>query len=864
MDAKTLIDSIRLPTLSKTLLEIIEVEKANPISFLEDIKKIVERDPLLSAHILKVANSSFYGFSREVRTISHAIGLLGARKIRNMAFSFSIFDFLKKVAYKPDYADVFNRILRKSLLISAISTILAKKIDYLDAEELYVSGLLSEIGSLILFLHNPEKYYKIYSNSDKKLVEEEQKVFATDHLAIGIAFCDKFGLPRFFKTTIENQIKLKNDDEHSKLSFISHQITELLLTEGEKERESIFKEVENNTKKLLHLSLSEIEESITRLPEVMEAFAHEFPEMQTDINKIIEAGSSLIISLMKKEMEMVILTQELGESQKKLAREKMFLSHMLNLSYFFSSLMSPLRIINSLFEYFENFIHEFTIEFIYKSGKGDYRLIKNKGNTNGDSIDINEFMGLQKSKISNETVRLDKDEMERLSKSSDEITLVFPISFHHNFFGFLLLNVEKDSYLEVDVEMSYVQILSNIIANSFQNYFSFEGLKNETNKKKMVTRELLKFDKELHHSKEHLIELQKSEILGGLLPVIFHKLKNKLTPILGYSQILLAKVQEPTIAERIKKIEKNANELSDQLNSLRDYFKTDMVTEEQDNLNSIIRRLKSYFGTIESNRNIAVKLDLDRSIPNDILNSGQLESLVANVVDNAVTAIRMSRDSGGVITVTTKNDPPGNGYSLIITDNGIGIKEESIARIWLPFFSEFPEKTGIGLTVCEKVIENHQASCQVNSIVGESTEFRFDFKRKLEDEPVEVPLLQKSDVHGKILIVDDEAFLLDLMKDILETEGHFNIITTTSGKEAIEMIDESFDLVISDIRMPEVSGMDVYAHLKSKNMESKALMVTADPYSEDVAEFLQANSIQFMRKPFELLKFKQQVLEKLS
>lgn len=127
MDAKKIIDSIQLPTLSKTLFEIIEVEKANTISFLDDIKRIVERDPLLSAHILKVANSPLYGFSHKVRTISHAIGLLGVRKIRTMAFSFSVFDFLKKVDYKTEYGEVFNLILKKSLLNSALATILAKK-----------------------------------------------------------------------------------------------------------------------------------------------------------------------------------------------------------------------------------------------------------------------------------------------------------------------------------------------------------------------------------------------------------------------------------------------------------------------------------------------------------------------------------------------------------------------------------------------------------------------------------------------------------------------------------------------------------------------------------------------------------------
>jgi len=870
MDSKKIIDSIELPTLSKTLLEILEVERSNPASFLDDIKKIVERDPLLSAHILRVANSRLYGFSQKVRTIAHAIGLLGIRKIRTMAFSVSIFDFLKKVDYKPAYGKVFNLILKKSLLISACSTILAKKINYLNPEELYASGLLSEIGELILFLHSPDQYCEIYSVNDKKIIQRERERFKTDHVKLGVEFCDRYRLPNFFKTAIENHWELQSSEEHSKISFISNQIAELLLTENEEDKIFIFKKLENHTKKLLHLSLSEIKETIKILPNIMEAFIGDFPEVQKDLNKVIETGSSLIISLMKKELDMAILTRELTDTQKKLSREKVFLSHMLNLSYFFSSLVPPLKLISSLFEYFEDFIYDFKIEFIYRVlEEGNYLLMKSKENMAGSPIDINRFGSLLKSKISNETVRLEREEMERLDKAPTVVAMVFPISYHHNFFGFLLLDVEEKSYFDFDLEMTYVQILSNIVANSFQNYLSFEKLKKETNKKKLVTKELFKFDKELNHSRETLIELQKAEILGELLPVIFHKLKNKLTPILGYSQILLTKVKDPAINERIAKIEKNADDLVSQLNALRDYFKVEKTSKERENLNNIVNHLKPYFNEIESSKKIKIIMDPDETIPDDLLNSGQIEALIINIVDNAVIAIAEKGSAGGIIHIKTKNEPVVDGYKLMIKDNGIGIKEENISRIWAPFYSGFTGQPGIGLAVCEKIALNHNASYRVSSKEGECSEFEITFAKELfEEEEIvmdeDIVTLKKSGLGGKILIVDDEDYLLDLMKEILLNEGDFEIITTTSGKEAIELVDNSFDLVISDIRMPEVGGMDIYSFLESKQMEARVIMVTADPFSDDIALFLKKNNVKYIKKPFELMKFKQKVLEKLS
>jgi signal transduction histidine kinase/HD-like signal output (HDOD) protein len=869
MNPKEIVDSIKLPTLSKTLLEIIEVEKQNPITFLDDVKKIVEKDPLLAAHILKVANSSFYGFSQRIRTISHAIGLLGIRKIKSLAFSFSIFDFLKNLDYKAVYGGVFNLILKKSLLISACSTILAKKTDYLDLEELYLSGLLAEIGELIFFLYSPDKYCQIYTVLDRKIIPKETETFQTDHVELGIEFCERFNLPVFFKNVIKNHYQLQEGEEPGKISFISNQIVEFLLTEDEEERSFLFKELENHTKKLLHLSLPEIEETVRKLPDIMEAFLSDFPEMQKDLKKIIKTGSALIISLMKKEMEMIMLTRELTASQRKLAKEKIFLSHMLNLSYFFSSLVAPLKLISSLFEYFDNFINEITIQFIYHPpGSEDYLLIKNKDDIDGEAnpIDIRTFTNLMKSKISNEAVRLEKNEMKQLGKGPAIISLVFPISYHYNFFGFLILDVEEQNYLVFDLEMTYVQILSNIIANSFQNHLSFERMKNETNKKKLVTQELLKFDEELNNSRETVTELQKAEIMGEMLPVIFHKLKNKLTPILGYSQILLTKVQDTTIQERIKKIEKNANELSNQLNLLRNYFRTEKVTKERENLNLIIAHLKSYYDELEKNYNVKITLEPDYEVPDDLLNSGQVETLISNIVDNAVTALKEKGEENGMVSIKTECLP--KGYRLVIRDNGPGISKEDFHRIWAPFYTTFPGHPGIGLAVCEKIILNHNASYNVRSQEGKYTEIEITFERTLveEKEPllVEVPKPKRGDLRGRILIVDDEAYLLDLMKEILLNEGDFDVVTTTSGKEAIHLLDDNFDLVISDIRMPEVDGFQIYGFLKSKRMETKVIMVTADPYSDDISSFLKENRVIYLKKPFELMKLKQIVLEKLS
>lgn len=886
MDLKKVLHSVNLPTLSKTLYDIIELEKRNPESFTQDMTEIVGKDPLLSAQILKVANSPFYGFPQEIRTLSHAVTLLGTRKIRDLAFAFSIFDFFKKVDYQPKFGKTFNSILKKSLIFSAISVILARRVRFPNPDELHVAGLLADIGQLLLYLEAPAKYHKIYSSSDKKLIEAERQSFGIDHIELGMAFCEQWNFPGYLKEGIKNHVELSSDEVQNKISFIANQLTELLLVDDESERKSIFKEVENHTKKLLHLSLSEVDETIKSLPQVMGTYIKDFPEMQKDLAKIIETGSTLIITLMKEELDMVLLTQQLSGSQVQVAREKLFLSHMLNLSYFFSALVSPEKIMASLFEYFEHFISEFTIEFIYKDPATEHFALMTGKEFKGKPISADDFQSLVKSRISNEPVCMQTGEMEKLDIDPDKYILVFPISYHTNFFGFLLLKVAKSDYLALDVEMSYVQILANIIANSFQNYFNFQGMEKESNKKTLVTRELLTSDKELTQSRKTLLQLQKNEILSEMLPVIFHKLKNKLTPILGYSQILLTKVADEGIRQRLHKIEKNASELTEQLNFLKDYFKSEEQIREKNNLNNIISSLKPHFSDIQSVENIKIHLDLDPSVPDVLLIPGQIEVLLNNLLDNAIHSIKekakqKAAQSGlvgtnshhghiGLVSIKTRITKAGNShaFTLSVRDNGIGLDESEFHDIWTPFYSRFPNRPGLGLCICDRVIANHEGTRMVKSVKGEYLEFivTFPFK-KTRPQPGITNYIKgpsQKPMRGKILIVDDEAYLVDLMKEILLNDADLEIVTTTSGPEALQLLQQgNFDLVITDIRMPEINGMDIYDYLSTKKKEKKVIMVTADPYSPDVSKFLKKNKIDYMKKPFQLMEFKKKVLDKL-
>lgn len=237
--------------------------------------------------------------------------------------------------------------------------------------------------------------------------------------------------------------------------------------------------------------------------------------------------------------------------------------------------------------------------------------------------------------------------------------------------------------------------------------------------------------------KECIIHSQKVELLIEMLPNIFHKLKNKLTPIMGYTQLLYLKMPDEENRKKLSKIEKNADELCYILDQLRQYFQKGKNIKTRINLNDILHHMNSYFEDIEKQKQIDVEIEIDETIPDEYLNFGQIENLVTLLIDNAVQAIEQkygNRESkspsleSGKIQIKTRNLK--SDFRLIVKDNGIGINREILSKIWLPFYSEFSGRTGIGLLGCEKIITNHDARAQVNSHEGAGTEFEIIFPRK--------------------------------------------------------------------------------------------------------------------------------------
>ena len=192
---------IKLPELSSIVAELNEIV-ADPLASANDVAEVVNKSPSLTALLLKIANSAFYGFPSKIDTISRAVTLIGSKQIASLALGVSIMNSFKDI---PKAIIDMESFLKHSLACGLISRILSAYMNIGQAEQMFVSGLLHDIGRLILYKYFPDEsklFFKLAIESDKSLYTIERGHIGFSHAHIGKNLLNTWKLP----IAIENNV----------------------------------------------------------------------------------------------------------------------------------------------------------------------------------------------------------------------------------------------------------------------------------------------------------------------------------------------------------------------------------------------------------------------------------------------------------------------------------------------------------------------------------------------------------------------------------------------------------------------------------------------------------------------------------
>jgi PAS domain S-box-containing protein len=318
--------------------------------------------------------------------------------------------------------------------------------------------------------------------------------------------------------------------------------------------------------------------------------------------------------------------------------------------------------------------------------------------------------------------------------------------------------------------------------------------------------------------------------LARTLAGVAHEINNPLAAITGFAQILLKRDQSPDDRHAHETILHEARRAAEIIKQLLTIARRQEGSERvRVDINAIVRYLVDTQRYAMDTRGIAVALQLSGEAPRVLADPAQLEQVVLNLLVNARQALetRLERrlpDDPWSPALSLATWVSNGRVSLAVTDNGPGIPPSDLPHIWDPFWTtrEEGEGSGLGLSVVHSIVGAHGGTIEATSTMGTETSFVVTFPLAAPAAPSAPPRRPARDGGPgatfrllDILVVDDEAVIRELLSRYFTTRGHA-VMAAMNGEQALRLAEQgSFDVVISDLRMPGMDGRSLIRRLRT-------------------------------------------------
>lgn len=419
---------------------------------------------------------------------------------------------------------------------------------------------------------------------------------------------------------------------------------------------------------------------------------------------------------------------------------------------------------------------------------------------------------------------------------------------------------------EFDIELSLASVL-------IDNNWHAAGIVRDISDRKNAEKQNKALESELQHA-------QKMESIGRLAGGVAHDFNNLLTVIKGNLDLTdMLNTADKSLRSSIETIRAAADRAAGLTRQLL------IFTRKQVNEPSVVDLNESVLTTIKMLRrligeNVEIKTDLTTYELFTLIDPGQLEQVIMNLTVNA----RDAMPEGGTITITTRKQPltleeaqllgftsAGEYLQLSLADTGTGMSEEIQAKAFDPFFTtkEVGKGTGLGLATVYSIVKQAEGKVRIESKVGFGTTISIYLKlckKDLEQKDTLSGVVKLPRGNEKILIVEDEVEVKEIISQYLSKQG-YKVSIASHGQEAMDIIKSQqirFDLIITDLVMPEMGGFKLAREIRKQQPSAKIVFMSGylpDTLSQD--EPLEPG-VNFIQKPINRMAFTQFVRRSLD
>jgi len=362
---------------------------------------------------------------------------------------------------------------------------------------------------------------------------------------------------------------------------------------------------------------------------------------------------------------------------------------------------------------------------------------------------------------------------------------------------------------------------------------------------------------ELARSREALHQSEKLSALGSLLAGVSHELNNPLSAIVGQAEMLEEDSQGTQFEARAKKISAAADRCARIVQTFLAMARRREPQRSPIDPNDLVSSALQLAEYGLRTAGITASIECDPGVPPIEGDKDQLHQVLVNLVINAQQALETSDTLDKRLAIRTSVLDSGR-VAIDVMDNGPGIRPDVASRIFEPFFTTKPQGsgTGVGLSFSLGIVEAHGGTLSVLPTPAGAA-FRIELPAA---EPVDVVLVDEPEhaaaamaqPRRTALVVDDEPDVAETIRELLEREG-FEVTVASDGGAALMALDRGdYDIVLSDLRMPGVSGPEMYARLAEirPQLLSRIAFVTGDTLGSSMDEFLRTSGRPVLEKPF--------------
>lgn len=354
---------------------------------------------------------------------------------------------------------------------------------------------------------------------------------------------------------------------------------------------------------------------------------------------------------------------------------------------------------------------------------------------------------------------------------------------------------------------------------------------------------------------EQLFQSEKMSAIGQLIAGVAHELNNPLTSVVGFADFLAEQPQvPPNLREPLEVLRTEAERASTVVKNLLRFARRHEPERKRLPVKPVVEGVASLLRGQLLAQNVELQLEFDAELPELELDPQRLTQVFVNLLNNAAQAISTT-GRPGVIALRVRKWQ--RGVAIDVRDDGPGMSAEVAAQAFEAFFTTKPEGegTGLGLSIAQGIAREHGGQITLTTAPGAGATFTVELPLAAGPRRSDPQLIPVEAPHAlRVLVVDDEPHILHYLRATLESWGH-QVVTAGDGASALATLrGREWDVIVTDLRMPKVSGRDFYQALTVERPElaRRVVFSTGDTVRGDTLDFLERQGRPVLHKPFSL------------